>query len=139
MVNIPDAFKDVGPIPGKVRLTVKAEEELPAGRLVTTGTNEPDFKLADAADDAMGFTQALIAINTYGDVDLFGPVWVSDVDAGSDAISYGDILEAAADGKVKKASATTPAKIRGKALSSASAGEKVQYMAFLSTPDPITT
>ena len=138
-VEIPGVFENRGPQPDGVVFTFVGEEAGNPGALVACGTNERTCKLADASDIAIGWAQSAMEADKEVDIHLVNAVWKSDVDAGSSAISYGDILAQADDGKVKKAPGDTASQVVGIALSAASASGQVIYVPMMTVPDPITT
>jgi len=137
--TIPDAFRNRGPIPGKVIISLIAEEDSVEGVVVACGSTDQSVKRCDAADQPIGWSQSKLSSGNLADIHLFNPMWKADVDSGSAAISYGNILAPAADGKVAKASAVTPGIVLGIALSEAAASGQVLFVPITSAPDPITT
>ncbi len=138
-VIIPNSFQSNMPSPGDKIATFYANEAGNPGSLVSLGTAEPQVKLCDVGDTPIGWSQGSMVANEWIDVTLYAPIWNSDVDAGSSAINYGNVLTPANDGKVKKAVSLSTEIICGIAIRAAAASGQVLYIPIVSTPDPVTT
>jgi len=138
-VIIPTSFENNMPSPGDQVATFYATETGNAGSLVALGTTEPQVKLCDIGDTPIGWSQGALTASTWADINLYSPIWNSDVDSGSSAINYGNVLTPADNGKVKKATSLSTEVICGIAIRDAAAGEQVLYIPIVSTPDPVTT
>lgn len=138
-VIIPNSFQNNMPSPGDKVATFYATEAGNAGSLISLGTAEPQVKLCDVGDTPIGWSQGPMVANDWTDITLYAPIWNSDVDAGSSAIDYGNVLTPANDGKVKKAVSLATEVICGIAIRAAAANGQVLYIPIVSTPDPVTT
>lgn len=137
-VTIPDDFVVRGPQTFGMHFTFKAQEDLRVGALVSLGTNEPDVKMCDIGETPIGYAQGGASADERMDIALFAPVWKVDIDSGSDTIGYGDVVEVADDGKVKKGAAVSPGVIVGLAIHGGVAGDQALIIPIVSTPDPTT-
>ena len=137
-VIIPDEFTLKGPQPFDPPFTFSAQEAITTGALVSLGTLERSVKLCDVGETPVGWAQAGADINAQIDISLFGPVWKVDIDAGSAAIGYGDIVEVANDGKVKKGAGVGAGVIVGLAIRGGAASGQALIIPVVSTPDPTT-
>jgi hypothetical protein len=137
-VTIPDEFTNKGPQPFDPPFTFKASEAITTGALVSLATDEREVKMCDIGETPIGWAQASASADEQVDISLFGPVWRVDIDSGSDTISYGDIVEVANDGKVKKGAAVSPGVIVGLAIRGGAASGQALIIPIVSTPDPTT-
>lgn len=139
-VTIPDAYESRGPIPDGIVATFEASETITKGALVSCVAGDyRKVKMCDVGENPIGWAQGGMVSGEKSSINLFNPQFLSDVDAGSATIEYGDIISVAANGKVKKASTVTAEVVVGISFSdSTAAGGQVIYEMISSTPNPLT-
>lgn len=134
MPEIPTSMREKGPVPRGI-VTLKAQSALTENLLVTFGTLNQTCEKAGATDFVLGWSQGIVAINELATIELVIPhMWKGLVVTGSGAISFGDTLEAAALGTVKKAVTGSGSTIVGKAMNDATAGNYVQFIPIVCCP-----
>ena len=131
MVDVPSAVQIRGPVPGTVKITLTAQSDMPAGSVLTFGTEDRSCALCGASDFPLGWTQDLAVDEALVTVDLFTPMWRGNVAAGSAAISFSDTLTTAANGQITRAISGTG---QFKAMSDAVAGGQVLYISCVANP-----
>lgn len=138
-ITLPSAFMNRGPQPDRATpFTFVAEESSVDGVLVSCGATDRRVKRCDVGEYPIGWSQGKMVADKEVTIHVFGPIVKVDVDAASDAISYGDIVEVANDGKVKKGAGVSPGVIVGIALSAAAASGQVLVTIIQTVPDPTT-
>ena len=139
MVEVPSLMKETNPIPGTVIISLKAQEAMDEGTLVTWGTEDQTCAKADATDYLLGWTQGSAVEDEMASIHLYGPMWKVLADDDSHDISFGETLEQADNGLVKSHITGSGNSICGKAMSEASGGEYLLMIPITAAPTGVTS
>lgn len=119
MPEVDASMMDRGPVPGAIVTTLVAQADGNEGAIVTFGTQESTCALCGATDVPIGWSQGKMVDTEPASIHLYTPMWKAQVDASSDAISFGDTLEMAASGKVSRATVGSGNTVFGYAMTDA--------------------
>jgi hypothetical protein len=134
MSEIPASMLGIGPVPGQVIFSLMAEDSGDEGALVTFGTADRSCKLCGETDFLLGWSQSKMTADKMASIHLMNPVWKAKVSADSVAINFGDTLECATGGKVRKDTAGMSSTIAGKAMCDAVADGFVLFVPAVCCP-----
>ena len=140
MPDVPVSMQNRGPVPtvgGPV--TVVAQADMDENTVVTFGTEDQTIAKCGATDFPLGWLQASVEDGKTTDIHLYSPMWLVRVAATSDAVSYGDTLECAADGEVARLENGTSSSTFGKAMQDGAAGSSILAIPVVCCPTYTTS
>lgn len=116
MGEVPASMIDRGPVPGTVIVSLVAEEDIAENHIVTFGATESSCKLCGSTDVPLGWAQGNVLEDAMASIHLYAPMWKGHVCADSDPIAYGDAIEMAGSGNIRRAQPDSGNSIFGYAM-----------------------
>lgn len=136
MVDIPDVYKDKGPVTNQLQVvSLLAQEDADEHAIVTFGTVNKSVRLADSTDFFLGYVPGKMVEDEMASVHLFAPLWKGLLDDNSGDVSYGDTLELADAGLLSLSVLNSGNTIAGKAMDEGSGGDYIQYIPTICCPE----
>lgn len=131
MPDVPAQMMEFGPVTcAQQVISLKAQADSGENTLVTFGTEERSCAKAGETDFLLGWTAGKMVNGKMASVHLPVPMWKGKLASDSDAVSFGDTLEVAGDGEIRRAESGSGKTIVGKAMEDGTAG---QYITFVTT------
>jgi len=120
-------------------ITLIAQSDMDENTVVTFGTEDQTCEKCGVLDFPLGWLQAAVDEDEVATVSLFAPVWLVRVSSLSAVVTFGDTLECAAAGEVRRAQQDSGATIFGKAMQDGEGEGIILAMPIVCCPSYTTT